>query len=66
MNDVRLYGRNELADKNDKKIFENCFAELVKGCGWLSSDVFRTFEDIELTPGNISFVQNHRNKCIYK
>lgn len=33
MNDARLYGKNELAEKIDRQISENCSAELVKSCG---------------------------------
>ncbi len=49
MYDARLYGKNELAEKIDRQISENCSAELVKNCDWLSSDVFRTLEDMDLT-----------------
>lgn len=35
MNDARLYGKNELADKIDNQILENCSAELVNECNWL-------------------------------
>ena len=55
MNDARLYGKNELAEKIDRQISENCSAELVKSCGWLSSDVFRTLEDMDLTPEEYQF-----------
>lgn len=55
MNDARLYGRHELAEKIDRQISENCSAELVKSCGWLSSDVFRTLEDMDLTPEEYQF-----------
>lgn len=55
MYDARLYGKNELAEKIDKQILENCSAELVKSCGWLSSDVFRTLEDMDLTPDEYRF-----------
>lgn len=56
MYDARLYGKNELAEKIDRQISENCSAELVKSCGWLSSDVFRTLEDMDLTPEEYQFV----------
>lgn len=55
MNDARLYGKNELAEKIDRQISENCSAELAKSCGWLSSDVFRTLEDMDLTPEEYQF-----------
>lgn len=55
MYDARLYGENELAEKIDRQISENCSAELVKSCGWLSSDVFRTLEDMDLTPEEYRF-----------
>lgn len=55
MNDARSYGKNELAEKIDRQILENCSAELVKSCGWLSSDVFRTLEDMDLTPEEYQF-----------
>ena len=55
MNDAILYGKKELAEKIDKQISENCSAELVKKCGWLSSDVFRTLEDMDLTPEEYQF-----------
>lgn len=55
MNDVRLYGKNGLAEKIDRQISENCSAELVESCGWLSSDVFRTLDDMDLTPEEYQF-----------
>ena len=55
MCDARLYGKNELVEKIDRQILENCSAELVKSCGWLSSDVFRTLEDMDLTPEEYQF-----------
>lgn len=55
MYDARLYGKNELAEKIDRQILENYSAELVKSCGWLSSDVFRTLEDMDLTPEEYRF-----------
>lgn len=55
MHDARLYGKNELAEKIDRQISENCSAELVKNCGWLSSDVFRTLENMDLTPEEYRF-----------
>lgn len=58
MNDARLYGRHGLAEKIDRQISENCSAELVKSCGWLSSDVFRTLEDMDLTPEEYQFCIN--------
>ena len=55
MYDARLYGKNELAEKIDRQISENYVAESVKSCGWLSSDVFRTLEDMDLTPEEYLF-----------
>ena len=55
MYDARLYGENELAEKIDRQISENCSAESVRSCGWLSSDVFRTLEDMDLTPEEYQF-----------
>lgn len=55
MYDARLYGKSELAEKIDRQILENCSAELIKSCGWLSSDVFRTLEDMDLTPEEYQF-----------
>lgn len=49
MNAARIYGRHELAKKIERQISENCSAELVKSCGWLSSNVFRTLDDMDLT-----------------
>lgn len=58
MNDARLYGKNELADKIDNQILENCSAELVNECNWLSSYVFRTLEDMDMTPDECQFCAN--------
>ncbi len=55
VHDARLYGKNELADKIDRQISENYAAELVKSAGWLSSDTFRTLDDMELTPEEYQF-----------
>jgi len=55
MHDSILYGKKELAEKIDKQISENCSGELVKSCGWLSSDVFRTLEDMDLTSEEYQF-----------
>lgn len=62
MHDARIYGKHKLAEKIEKQISENCSAELVESCGWFSSNIFRTIEDMDLTTEERQFCVGRQYK----